>query len=128
MKEQKDRDEPKLASGDKALLHAAATGEGAVIVTPDMLNDMKAVFAERKKDIDERFPQLVADCPYETRLAIAAWVFRHVVDHAKDGGTFRYLIYDRLGFDSDAYMPLYLAGGMTISNEFDLSKPEPVHD
>jgi hypothetical protein len=45
-----------------------------------------------------------------------AWVFRHIADHLREGGTFRYLIYDRMGFDSDAYSTLYGAGGMDISN------------
>lgn len=43
-----------------------------------------------------------------------------IVDHAVEGGSFRCLIYDRLGFGPDAYVPLYSAGGMTISNELDL--------
>ncbi len=45
---------------------------------------------------------------------------KHIVAHAKEGGTYRYLIYDRLGFAPDAYMPL-MDDGITISNEFDLS-------
>jgi hypothetical protein len=48
-------------------------------------------------------------------------VFKHIVDHANDPGSFRVLIYDRLGFNPDAYVPLYIAGGMVISNEFDLT-------
>jgi len=51
-------------------------------------------------------------------------VFKHIYEHALTGGSFRYLIYDRLGFGPDAYLPLYEAGGMTISNEFDLSKQD----
>jgi len=58
--------------------------------------------------------------PMETRIAVAAWVMKHIVDHAKDGGSFRYLIYDRLGLDMSAYVPL-CADGMVISNEFDLN-------
>ena len=70
--------------------------------------------------------KLVAECPYETKFAIVAWVFQAIVDHAKEGRSYRYLIYERLGFGPDAYVPLYLAGGMSISNEFDLSgNPDP---
>jgi len=47
-----------------------------------------------------------------------AWVFNHLRDHLKEGGTYRCLIYDRLGFDLDSYTPLFLAGGMSISNAF----------
>lgn len=45
-----------------------------------------------------------------------AFVFKSIVDNVKEGGTFRYLIYDRLGFGTEAYTPLYLAGGMYINN------------
>lgn len=58
------------------------------------------------------------DIPYADRLTAAEHIFRVLVEHAQDGGTFRYLIYDRLGFDLDAYVPLLAAGGMEISNEF----------
>lgn len=60
--------------------------------------------------------------PDDLRKAITAYLFRVLVQHAKEGGSFRYLIYERLGFGADAYMPLYLAGGMTISNEFALTE------
>lgn len=77
------------------------------------------------------FPEmnkLVDDCPYETKLAVTAWVFRNIVDHAQEGGSFRFLIYGRLGFDTDAYVPLYEAGGMEISNEFDMSQKSAILD
>jgi hypothetical protein len=45
-----------------------------------------------------------------------AWVFRHLANHLREGGTFRYLIYDRMGFDNSAYSELHGAGGMDISN------------
>lgn len=66
--------------------------------------------------------KLVEECPYETKLAVTAWVFENLVEHAKSPGSFRYLIYDRMGFRHDAYIPLYEAGGMTITNEFVLSE------
>lgn len=70
---------------------------------------------------------LVENCDYATKLAVTAWVFKNIVEHAQQGGSFRYLIYDRLGFDLDAYITLHNAGGMEISNEFDLNKiPEIV--
>lgn len=116
--------EPLLASADLALLKAAQTGEGAVKVTPDLMQSMQDSLRHRTADIAERYPKLVEDCAYETRLAVTAWVFKHIVDHAKEGGSFRYLIYERLGFEHDAYVPLYQAGGMTISNEFNLQREE----
>ena len=69
------------------------------------------------------FEEIVNSCDYETRLAIAAWVFKHITAQAQQGGSFRYLIYNRLGFGTDAYVPLYDAGGMEISNSlFDADK------
>lgn len=63
---------------------------------------------------------------YDTKLAVTAWVFENIMKHAKEGGSFRYLIYDRLGFGMDAYVPLYEAGGMDISNEFDLTQKDAI--
>lgn len=63
--------------------------------------------------------KLVEECDPTMKLAITAWVMKHIVDHARDGGSYRCLIYSRLGFDPDAYAVL-LDDGMTISNEFDL--------
>ena len=68
-------------------------------------------------DLDE----LVEKCDYDTKLAVTAWVMENIVNHARERGSFRYLIYQRLGFKQDAYVALYDAGGMEISNEFDLN-------
>lgn len=59
----------------------------------------------------------------ETKIALTAWIMKHIVDHARDGGSFRYLIYDRLGLDTSAYFWL-CSDGITISNEFDLNMKE----
>lgn len=45
-----------------------------------------------------------------------AWVFKKIVENDKKNGTFRYLIYDTMGFDENAYYELYTAGGMYITN------------
>lgn len=71
-------------------------------------------------DIENSYLAKAEDLDDETRLAVTVWVFRHLVDHATEGGTFRYLIYDRLGFGPEAYIPL-CGDGMTISNEFDIA-------
>src|SRR5882672_10532344 len=115
--------EIKLHTGDMALLKAAQTGEGAVVLTPELMKEMKESLDRAKKEIDEVFPTLVAACPSEMRLAVTAQVFKAIVDHATEGGSFRDLIYDRLGFGPEAYVPLYDAGGMTISNDFNLPDP-----
>lgn len=116
--------EAKFHSNDKALLSAASTGDGLVEITPDLLQQIGDGLQTRAVEDDALHAQLLAECPYETRLAITAWVFKHLVEHAADPGTFRYLIYDRLGFDVDAYVPLYRAGGMTISNDLEVGAPD----
>ena len=62
----------------------------------------------------------------EQRLGATAFIFSVLCEHARSSGTFRYLIYGRLGFDLDAYMTLFEAGGMDISNEFNLPPLEEV--
>lgn len=47
-----------------------------------------------------------------------AWVFAHLNDHLDELGSFRYLVYDRMGYDEEAYIPLFSAGGMAITNAF----------
>jgi hypothetical protein len=41
------------------------------------------------------------------------WVFEKLI---KDIGTFRYLIYDKMGFTEDNYLELYEASGVAINN------------
>lgn len=45
-----------------------------------------------------------------------AWVFAKLCEHAKEGGSYRSLIYDRMGFNGKAYAPLHKAGGMVLTN------------
>lgn len=47
-------------------------------------------------------------------LEQVAWVFEQINKNA--GGSFRKLIYDRLGFGPNAYSELYAAGGQNITN------------
>ena len=72
------------------------------------------------KDIDAEYADMVDLCDYQMKLAVTKWVMKHIVEHAREGGSYRYLIYDRLGFDLDAYAPL-CSDGLTISNYFDLN-------
>ena len=55
------------------------------------------------------------------------WVFNHLIDHAEQGGTFRYLIYDRMGYDTKAYFVL-CGCGMYLHNTLSgcLKKRAPV--
>lgn len=81
------------------------------------MGDMKFTTAGDMMGID--YDKLVEKYDYQTKLDIAAWVISKIDDHGNNPGSFRYLIYNRLGFDLDAYVPLYEAGGMNITNELD---------
>lgn len=72
------------------------------------------------KDIDAEYDKMVEWCDHDMKLAVTKWVMKHIVDHAREGGSYRYLIYDRLGFGPEAYAPL-CSDGLTISNDFDLN-------
>lgn len=50
------------------------------------------------------------------RLDDVAWVFKHLSDNLHKGGTYRSLIYERMGYGPEAYGPLYKAGGIRICN------------
>jgi hypothetical protein len=69
---------------------------------------------ERENDLDK----LADTCDYDMKLAVTRWVFKHIAAHGAEGGSYRHLIYDRLGFGPDAYAPL-CSDGLFISNEFD---------
>lgn len=71
---------------------------------------------------DKEIQNIWENLSYDQKLAATVTVFKAICQHAKRRGTFRYLIYDRLGFDTDAYAVLYSAGGMNISNEFTLAE------
>ena len=81
--------------------------------------------AKAYEQMDKELADMVEWCDPLLKLAVTQWVFKHVVEHGKDGGSYRYLIYDRLGFEMDAYGEL-LDDGMTISNEFDLNLKDAV--
>lgn len=55
------------------------------------------------------------DClSYKDKLELTEYIFKAITS---DGpGSFRKMIYGKLGFNGDAYVPLYRAGGMLISN------------
>ena len=92
----------------------------------DPLQELSEIFNLAQEDNKKYFAEILESTPYETKLAITAWVFEKLVEHARQRGSYRGLIYERLGFDSDAYAPLYEAGGMTISNEFDLKRMDDI--
>jgi hypothetical protein len=56
----------------------------------------------------------------DQRLAAAVVIFEKIFENAREGGSFRKLISDRLGFLQKDYPSLYMAGGMAITNELEL--------
>jgi hypothetical protein len=67
-----------------------------------------------------------SDRKHQPSIEGAGFVINAVLQHMQDGGSFRHLIYDRLGYDSSAYAPLYMAGGMDVSNLCPVKEPERV--
>jgi hypothetical protein len=68
------------------------------------------------------YDDLVSKYDYQTKLDITAWVISKIDEHGNNPGSFRHLIYGLLKFDLDAYVPLYEAGGMNITNELDYER------
>ena len=85
--------------------------------------EIAKLMEEANYDLDE----MADKCPYEMKLAVTRWVMKHIVDHAREGGSYRYLIYTRLGFGPEAYVPL-CDDGLTISNEFDISNMDAIKE
>jgi hypothetical protein len=67
--------------------------------------------------------KVFGDIPLEKRLEIVQWVFQKVDEHMKEGGSYRFLIYERLGFGKEAYSIFY-PYGMNISNAANNLKQE----
>lgn len=78
-------------------------------------------------EMEEHMDKLAEECPTDLKIAVTRWAMRHIVEHAKEGGSYRYLIYDRMGFGPEAYAPL-CDDGLTISNEFDMEQMETIKD
>ena len=60
----------------------------------------------------EKWKQTKSD---EAYLALLLKIFEAIYDEIEEGGSYRYLIYDRLGLGPDAYQALYPVG-MNITN------------
>lgn len=79
-------------------------------------------------DNDLTYEELVEKCDPDTKLAVAAWTVSKIVEHGRNPGSFRHLIYGLMGFGPEAYVPIYYAGGMDITNEFDLNIRDNLKD
>ncbi len=65
----------------------------------------------------EWFDNLVENCDHDLKLALVCWTISKINEHGKNPGSFRNLIYNIMGFGPEAYIPIYEAGGMNITNE-----------
>jgi hypothetical protein len=75
------------------------------------------------KEWQDKHDKIWKDLPEDVRLACADVIFRAIDQHAHDGGTFRQLIYERLGFHPErAYAVLQCAGALELSDNYDLSE------
>lgn len=61
--------------------------------------------------------------PHPTAEQVA-WVFHHLNSHYDGGGSFRELIYGRMGFDAKAYGAL-VGQGMGLSNLLNCARDTP---
>ena len=75
----------------------------------------------------EEIKEIWDSLTYDQRLAATAFIFQQLCEHARTSGTYRKLIYDRLGFDQDAYLVL-LPEGKLISNKFSLKARSRIQD
>ena len=86
-------------------------------------NDSKAVekikiyFEELEEKYLTKGKEIFNSLPYEDRLALVAYISKILSQHMTEGGTYRYLIYNRFGFDVDAYAVLQLSGLLGIHNK-----------
>ena len=85
--------------------------------------ELAKLMDEANASLDE----MADNCPNELKIAVTRWAMKHIVDHAREGGSYRYLIYSRLGFGPEAYAPL-CDDGLTISNEFDISQMNQIKE
>lgn len=69
---------------------------------------------DRTMDFEEGECLVWDDLSYGDRLEVTAFIFNKITGGVP--GSFRRLIYNRLGFRGDAYEMLYRAGGMEITN------------
>lgn len=111
----------KVVTSDRAL-GAACNGADWQTLDSEKVRQLEEAMLANLGMMNSAFPELVKGCPHFVRLAITCQVFRALVEHAKEGGSFRHLIYNRLGFEDGDYALLHLSGGTIISNEFDLSR------
>ncbi len=84
----------------------------------EFIGKMRTLFKEWETAYSDYMRETWEKTDNDVKLALTAYVFRQLTEHMKEGGSYRYLIYDRLGFGPEAYTALYVNGGMDLSNAF----------
>lgn len=88
----------------------------------DSMEKMRKTFREAMLGWQREHDVVWEGLTSEQKLAAADVIFRAIDQHAREGGSYRHLIYDRLGLGHDSYAVLQCAGALTLSNFYDLSK------
>lgn len=109
-----------LNSRDEEAFRIVRENNGGVQLTPQLMKRMQDIMKMRRVSQDTTLPELADACPPEMKMAVVCWFIRHLLQHATEGGTYRYMIYDRLNFGEDCYMPLQNAGLLDICNALNL--------
>lgn len=86
------------------------------------VNIARKQFNEYHEKIRESAKTTWESLSEDQQLDILYYVGQKLVEHAVEGGSYRYLLYERLGLSMAAYCHL-LDSYMTISNEFVIAKP-----
>jgi len=59
------------------------------------LTEIVANLREVFKEANDEYAKMADECDNEIKIAVVKWAMKHIVEHAKEGGSYRYLIYDR---------------------------------
>ena len=83
----------------------------------DVVEKIRKEYERLEKEYISKGENVFKNLDYDDRLALMAYITRVLYNHMKEGGTYRYLIYDRLEFDMDSYAVLQLAGLLDVHNK-----------
>lgn len=78
--------------------------------------ELGKAYREAMEEFQKEAEKFWSSLSYEKKLYAVAYVSRVLCEHAREGGTYRYLIYERFGFDLDSYAILQWSGLLEIHN------------
>lgn len=82
----------------------------------EALEQLRGIFTRAMEEWKKEAEQCWNELDPEKRLLITSYVFRKLHEHYMEGGSYRYLIYERLGFGPEAYAVLQTNGALDIHN------------